>query len=87
MLPAKDKQVIELAIVGINYSITRLQKRISKAAQYLDEIQKGLPTQCKKSPVELYGVILEKQNKIKELEDLKFELEIQLTELETQLTE
>lgn len=74
-----DKQVMELAIVGINYSINRLQKRISRAAQLFDEIQKGLPTKCEKSPVELQMVILQKQDKIKELEELKTELENKLT--------
>lgn len=76
----KDKQVIELAIVGINYSINRLQKRISLAAQYLDEIQKGIPTKCEKSPVELEAVIKAKQDQIKELEDLKYELEVALSD-------
>ena len=76
----KEKRVFELAIVGINYSIERLQRRISRASEYLYEIETGKPTLNKKSPVELVGVILEKQNKIKELEDLKFELECQLTE-------
>lgn len=74
----KEKQVIELAIVGINYSIDRLHKRIAKAGQYLNEIESGRPTLCKKSVAELYGVIYEKRNKIKELEDLRFELEIKL---------
>lgn len=77
-----DKQVIELAIVGINYSITRLQRRIAKAGQYLNEIESGKPTLTKKSPVELYGIIFEKQEKIKELEELKFKLEIELSEWE-----
>lgn len=75
-----DKQVIELAIVGINYSINRLQKRISKAAVYLDEIVQGKPTRTTKSVVELQGVILEKQHQITQLEQLKFELEIALSE-------
>lgn len=74
----KDKLVIELAIVGIRYSINRLQGRIAKATQYLDEIESGKPTLCKKSPTELYDIILQKQDKIKELEDLKYELEIEL---------
>ena len=76
----KDKQVIELAIVGINYSINRLQKRISRAAQYLDEIQKGIPTKCEKSAVELEAVIMAKQDQIKELEELKYQLEVVLSD-------
>lgn len=75
-----DKQVIELAIVGINYSINRLQKRISKAVAYLDEIAQGKPTLTMKSADELQEVILEKQDQITQLEQLKFELEIALSE-------
>lgn len=75
-----DKQVMELAIVGINYSITKLQRRIGKAEQYLHEIESGKPTLTTKSPAELNATILEKQEKIQELKQLKFELEIALDE-------
>lgn len=76
----KDKQVVELAIVGINYSITRLQRRIAKASQYLNEIESGKFTLTKKNPIELYEFIAEKEEQIKKLEELKFELEITLSE-------
>ena len=76
----KDRQFIELAIVGINYSITRHQRRIARAAQYLDEILKGKPTKCEKSLVELQAIIFKHRDKIKELEELKYELEMALSE-------
>lgn len=77
-----DKEIIEYAIVGINYSITRCQKRIIKATEYLYEIESGQPTLCKKSSDELYGVLCNMRDQIKELEERRFELEIRLTEKE-----
>ena len=77
-----EKEIIEYAIVGINYSITRCQKRIIRATEYLHEIESGLPTLCKKSKDELYEVLCNMRDQIEELEERRFELEIKLTEKE-----
>jgi hypothetical protein len=69
---ATHKQINDLAIVGINYSIERLKQRVARTVQRIETLDRGKHPQEKFD--ELHAALMRYQRKIDELAKLRIEL-------------